>query len=183
MPIVEFIGMARSGKSTVAQYLEQTLPNLTFYPERYDLVPDSVRGKDFEQNFWVASSCVDQLEKALKKPGINLFERGVIDHIIIGKTYHKMGWFTQAQLEQYLSLLNPYQNKVDKILVFRVPVEVSVQRAKDAGKDVTNAIPYLTALYKEYGRVNAWIPTAIYLPENSSLEQLKQLTSREVQNL
>ncbi len=181
MLTIDFIGIARAGKSTVAKYLEETIPNLTFYPERHDLVPDSVKKDDYEYNFWYSKYCTEKLEESLIKPGIHLFERGVIDHIVIGKVYFKMGWFTQEQLDKYLDLLNPYINKVDKVFVFRIPVDISVQRANNMGKDVTKAIPYITVLYEEYGKVKDWFPNTLYLPEDATLDELKQKTFKEIQ--
>lgn len=172
MPIVEFIGIARAGKSTTAKYLETNIPGFTYYPERHDLVPKEVWGDDFTYHSWYAKYCVETLKEALEKPGIHLFERGVIDHIIMGKAYFKMGWFTKKQLDEYLALLNPYIDDIDKVFVFRIPVEVSVQRAKETGKDVTRAIPYITTLYEEYGKIKDWFPSAIYLPEDASLKDL-----------
>ncbi len=39
MPILEFVGIARAGKTTVAKLLEKDIPSLRYYPERHDLIP------------------------------------------------------------------------------------------------------------------------------------------------
>ncbi len=183
MAIVEFTGIARSGKSSTAKYLEDNFPGVVYYPERHDLVPEEIKGDDFAYHLWYAKYCVDKLNEISSKPGIHLFERGVIDHIVMGKTYHKMDWFSDHQLEEYMVLLSPYIDRIDLTFVFKIPVNVSVQRAKDQGKDVTKAVPYLSTLYELYGEVKTWLPDAIYLPENSTLGELAQLTSQDIKKM
>src|SRR3989344_9533940 len=100
MHIVEFIGIARAGKSTIAKYLEEKIPYLTYYGERHDLVPWELKKDDFAYNYWYAKYCVEKLEEAFKKSGVHLFERGIIDHIVIGKAHYRMGWFTKEQLDE-----------------------------------------------------------------------------------
>ncbi len=175
MSVIEFIGIARSGKTTVAKFMEKTVPGVTYYPERHDLIPKDLKKDNYKYNLWYAKYCVQALEEVFRKPGIHLFERGVIDHIVMGRAHFKMGWFTRDQFDEYISLLKPSAERVDKVFVFKIPVEESVKRAKNMGKDVTKAIPYISTLYKEYDDVKNWVADCIYLPETASLKELKQL--------
>lgn len=183
MSIVEFIGIARSGKTTTAQYLKKKFPSIIYHPERHDLVPENLKGDDFGYSFWYANYCVEEIKEALTKPGVHLFERGIVDHIVIGKTYFEMGWFTKEQLDKYLALLTPYADKNDLTFVFRIPVDVSVQRAKNMGKDVTRTILYINALVRAYNEIWNWYPKVIFLPENATREELEQLTAEPIQKL
>lgn len=180
MPVIEFIGIPRAGKTTTAKYLEQNFPNTFYYPERHDLVPIDLKNNDFEYNYWYAKYCVETLKEALLKSGNHIIERGVIDHIIIGQAHFAMGWFTKTQLNKYLKLLEPYINKIDKLFVFMIPVEVSAYRANEMGKNVSKAVPYISRLYDEYHSIPEWFPSAIFLPETASLEELKGIVGNSL---
>lgn len=180
MAVIEFIGIARSGKTTTARYIENNVPKVNYYPERHDLVPKEIFHDTFKHNLWYAEYCVSSLQKVLNKPGTHIFERGVIDRVIIGNAHYQMGWFSKNDLEKYLSVLKPSIDKVDKVYVFLTPVEVSVRRASEMGKDVTKAIPYMNALHNEYLDLKKWFPRAEYLPDNLSLLKLQHLVQQKM---
>lgn len=166
--------------SFVAKYLEKTIKSITFYPEKHELVPRGIWDDKYEHNLWYAKYCIDTLNKLSNKLGIHIIERGVIDRIIIGNAYYKMGWVTKKQLDNYLSILKPSIEKVDRVFCFLIPVEESVKRAKLLGKDVTQAIPYMKVLYQEYKDLKTWFLNAFYLPENATIDELKIIVSKLV---
>ena len=180
MSVIEFIGISRSGKTSTARYIEKNIPKVTYYPERHDLVPKEIFRDTFKHNLWYAEYCVNSLQKAIDKPGIHLFERGVIDRILIGNAHYRMGWFSKDELEKYLSILKPSIDKINKVYVFLIPVEISVKRANEMGRDVTKAIPYMNALYDEYLDLKNWFSRAEYLPDNLSLLELQQLVQQKL---
>ncbi|RJP46737.1 MAG: hypothetical protein C4584_01235 [Armatimonadetes bacterium] len=183
MSVIEFIGTARAGKTTIARALEKSYPGVIYYPERHDLIPKKLKDDVFEYNLWYAKYCIEQLQQALGKPGLHLFERGVIDHIIIGEAHFKMGWFKKRQLDQYLSLLMPLVDKNDLTFVFKIPVDVSLERAEAMGKDVTRAVPYMKTLSYLYGQIHKLVPDAVFLPENISLIDMEKLVVEKMKLL
>ena len=180
MSVVEFLGIARTGKTTVGRYLEKKYPQVCFYPERHDLVPKDVWGDNYKHNEWYAQYCVDTLHQALNKDGVNIIERGVIDRIVIGNTYFKMGWFTKSQFDKYMDILLPHIKKVDDVYVFLIPVNESVKRAKVLGKDVQKAIPYMDKLFKEYKNLPKWFSRVTYLPDDQSEDKLCNWVSEKI---
>ena len=115
MSVIEFIGIARSGKTTTANFIKKNVPKVTYYPERHDIVPKDIFDDTFKHNLWYAQYCVNSLNNAVNQPGIHIFERGVIDRIVIGNAHYKMGWFSKDELDKYLSILKPNIEKIDMV--------------------------------------------------------------------
>ena len=180
MQIIEFLGIARTGKTSIAKYLENSNKDIVFHPERHNLAPKDVCGDNFKHNLWYAKYCISELEKALKNDKTHIFERGVVDRVVIGKVYHKMGWLSDKQWEEYSTLLKPYIEKVSRVFVFLIPIEESVRRADKLGKDVKKAIPYMKNLYEEYKKLKEWFPNVEYFSEEASLEELQGIISEAI---
>lgn len=184
MSIVEFAGTARAGKTTIAQAIEnQTIAWLIRYPERHDLAPEEVRDNTYEFDLWYAKFTIQRYQDVLGKPGIHLFERGIIDRIVYGRANYQMGWFNKDQLEEYLALLMPYVDKNDLTFIFRIPVEISLKRAEKMGKDVSKAVPFMEALYKIYSDLNGEFSNRVYLPEDTTLENLEAIIAERLKKL
>ena len=180
MQIIEFLGIPRSGKTTVAQSLKEKFSNVVYYPERHDLVPKEIFGDNFKHNLWYAKYCVENIKSIPNDDKIHIFERGVVDRLTIGRVYFKMDWFSSEQLEEYEKNLISCIKKVDKVLVFLISVDESVKRANDAGKDLSKAAEYMTNLYSEYKRLDSWLDNCVYLPENLSLDDLESFVAQEI---
>lgn len=184
MPIVEFAGTARSGKTTIAQKIRNKIPTIIHYPERYDVIPPEIKSDTQKYDFWYAKFTIERYDIALQKPNdIHLLERGVIDRIVYGRANYQMDWFTKQQLDEYLALLMPYVSKNDLTFIFKIPVDLSVDRAQKMGKDVSDAVPFLEILYKLYSDLKDEYPNLVYLPENSSLDDLEALVLTKIKNL
>ena len=180
MQTIEFVGIARSGKTTTAKYLEKEYKNVVFHPEKHLLVPKSLWKDNYKHNLWYANYLIDELKKSLEDPKIHIFERGIVDRVIIGNTYYGMGWISKKQWDEFNTLLNPWIEKIDKVFVFLIPVEESVKRAEALEKDVKRAVPYMNLLYKEYIKLKDWFPRTVYLSENAIPEKLQNITSENI---
>ncbi len=183
MPVLEFVGIARAGKTTVAKLLEKDILSLRYYPERHDLIPKEYLEDNFKQSYWYAQYCIEKLNEAKKQKGIHIFERGVVDRLVIARTYKKIGVLTDTQYEDMEKLLKPHLQYVDKVFIFLIPVQESVIRAEKMGKDVKKAVPYMDNLFAEYENINKWFSNCLYLSRNSTPERLESIIQGEIKFL
>ncbi len=169
--LIEFAGLPRTGKTTVAQYLEEQIPGIVIHPERFDLVPDDLKEDPYKYNLWYAQYTVNELLEAQKRPGVHLFERGVLDRIAYGKANELFGRFSSEQLKEYMGVLMPHVSIPDLVFVFNTRPEVSLSRTSKRG--ITANLTFLNCLFKSYKELKELHPNLVDLPLEASLDDLK----------
>lgn len=94
MKRIELVGIARAGKTTTAEALKVKYPEIEFHPERHDLVPEEIKSNVYKYAIWYAKYCVKVFNESLSTNNVHVFERGIVDHVVMGNVYYKKGWFT-----------------------------------------------------------------------------------------
>ncbi len=180
MAIIEFAGIPRSGKTTTAQEIEKQIPGVIVYPERFDLVPNSLKEKPFEYNLWYAKFCIDRLKGARNRPGIHLFERGAVDRIAYGWANFYHGRFSSQQLKDYLALLEPFGQSHNQVFLFNVPPETSYERAVKSGKHITRDFRFLENLHRAYSEVPRKYPRVQEIPQKANISEVSEFVNRMI---
>jgi hypothetical protein len=174
MKIIEFLGMPRSGKSTILSSLDTEL-NITSHFERFDLIPKRYNDpSQYNYNRWYAKYCIKKIRDLNKADSCtHVIERSLLDRIAFGKALAKYGKFSDKQLESYLKFFEPYINQITLGFVFHITPHNSLRNIRSQKQHITREPLFLELLYNEYENLRSDFSNLIFLKDVSDLSETR----------
>ncbi len=183
MNIIEFLGMPRSGKTTVAKHIFNKSSKIILLEERFDLIPYP-QSDLFNYNLWYAKYVVKQLNSISKENNHILIDRGITDRIVFGEALNRYGIFTKNQLNEYRSVLEPFKYSVNLGFVFCLSPEMTLLNRRSNKQNITHDINFLRLLHRLYSQLeNNKNASYIQLPEKCGLDNLEEIVSGKMSEL
>lgn len=192
MKVIEFVGQARSGKSTQITLLKQYLESKGY---SVALVHDRERAQETQVpvseclafNLVFHAKVIKEYYQYKDKIDFLLVDRGFCDVEVWADVLYSMKQISAAEQEGYKACWRRFRTLVDTLFYFEVPLEILFERQKSlATEEVDDVVmnkPWMQALEKAYKKNKQYFPHMVEIDGTKSIGQTELKIQQAVQRL